>query len=644
MKSIAHAGLLGVSTHQWPQKRMPSSSLAIAAFIAVMPLAHGADPAITATSQDIVSDYSWGYQSGLKQHLGSYKNGRSVHAISRRTRANPKPARTDLGSPDFMVWVDEHTQESLAIEHPAGVFEDGENPGGNAVFTSGASATEEGRIWSVFSARAYELPFDLTRSSRLFDPNRFDIVLDNFETVDSSTAPTLSVVGETGLLVYRYLGSIRPDGAVLFQRYDLSESTPELLKREAIGRASFVQGRGDITIEQVWSRWDPRRGALAVTWHWFERFFKDGQLVKLFGSNPFIYTEDFGETWLLADGSKATLPLTYATQNSTISPYDHLAANETMGWLPRDVGFGPNGTPWMTLSVGTRSEMRFFLWNNSRWENRTLTTSLDVGDPMTTLDDGDAMACGAVRDYLVCAYSDAGTPGTLLVRVSRDEGRSWGLPVAVDNVGKAPDGSVQRINWVSFAQPADRYLDNMGRFFVGYYRAKDGIEGSNFKNNIRWVRLQIGPKADFNADQRVDDSDRTDFEAAFDQGESRTDFNDDGVVDAMDLIAFNVAWEEESVPVVPTPPSAPSNLAASALSSMQVKLTWQDNSTNETRFRILRAIGPSGTFKWRAGVPADVATFTDTGLKKGTLYRYRVRAINSVGQSAVSNTVSIRTQ
>jgi tartrate-resistant acid phosphatase type 5 len=39
----------------------------------------------------------------------------------------------------------------------------------------------------------------------------------------------------------------------------------------------------------------------------------------------------------------------------------------------------------------------------------------------------------------------------------------------------------------------------------------------------------------------------------------------------------------------PTPPAAPSNLTASALSDSQVKLTWTDNSTNESGFKIERS-------------------------------------------------------
>src|SRR2546427_13029618 len=40
----------------------------------------------------------------------------------------------------------------------------------------------------------------------------------------------------------------------------------------------------------------------------------------------------------------------------------------------------------------------------------------------------------------------------------------------------------------------------------------------------------------------------------------------------------------------PTPPAAPSNLAAAAVSSSQINLTWKDNSSNEQGFKIQRAL------------------------------------------------------
>jgi hypothetical protein len=523
-----------VRPNAFAKRRAVLPSAAVLGLLNVVPPALAADPTVTAVVQEIASDYSWGYKTGLKQHLGSYKNGRSVHAVFRRTEK-------DKGNPDFLVWFDERTGEASTIEHPVGQMVRGVvNPAGNAVFTSDAPAEEQGRVWFVCGGRAGQLPFDLARSRGLFDPRAFDVVLDDFVTERSSTTPCLSVVGETGLLVFRYRHSRASDGAVRFQRYDLSSATPVLQAEHGLGAAGFVDDRlGDVTIEQLWSRWDPRRRALAVTWQWY---FHKSPEPQRFGSNPFVYTEDLGETWLLADGSPAALPLTYATLEPKVAPYDHLRSRESSHWYPRDLGFGPKGTPWITLPVGNPSKsgashVRFFFWGSSGWESRDLTGGMEASS--------DAQACGATRDYLVCAYSEFETPGQLLVRVSRDDGRSWSAPVVVDTVGEAPEGSRQRINWVSFVQPADRYLDNTARFFVGHYKESDGKEGRNYMNSLRWVRVQVGPRADFDGDQRVDDADRAAFETALEPGDGQADFNDAGAVDESDKVAFLAAWGEE---------------------------------------------------------------------------------------------------
>jgi hypothetical protein len=332
----------------------------------------------------------------------------------------------------------------MALIDPKGFNEEGVNVGGNVVFTSGSSGASKGEMWWVTGGRAYQLPFDLSRSLKPFDPKRFEIVLDDFETVQSSTAPTLSVAGEEGLVLYRYLHSTSRNSAVLFQRYDLGSTIPDLEDEGVIGRASPAPGFGTVTIEQVWSRWDPRKGAVAATWQWRT---KSGTVAR-YGSNPFVCTEDFGRTWKLADGSVVKNPLTYATQTNTTTPYDHLSRKEDTTWYTRDVGFGVKGAPWITLPVGKAArEIRFFFWSGSRWDSRPLTVDLDSGDPV---------GCGATRDYMVCAFSERRKAGALLVRVSSDDGRTWSKPVQVDNVRNAHEGS-NRINFVSFVQPADNY-------------------------------------------------------------------------------------------------------------------------------------------------------------------------------------------
>jgi probable HAF family extracellular repeat protein len=90
------------------------------------------------------------------------------------------------------------------------------------------------------------------------------------------------------------------------------------------------------------------------------------------------------------------------------------------------------------------------------------------------------------------------------------------------------------------------------------------------------------------------------------------------------------------------PPAAPSGLAASALSNARIRLNWTDNSGNEVGFHVQRALGTSGSFVLIAQVGANITTYTDATAKAGKVYRYRVRAHNSAGASAWSNTVKVR--
>jgi hypothetical protein len=91
----------------------------------------------------------------------------------------------------------------------------------------------------------------------------------------------------------------------------------------------------------------------------------------------------------------------------------------------------------------------------------------------------------------------------------------------------------------------------------------------------------------------------------------------------------------------PQPPAAPSNLDATAVSESQIDLTWTDNSTDEDSFEIQRRT--AGSFATIATVGADVTSYSDTGLSPETTYTYRVRAVNSVGDSAWSNEASATT-
>lgn len=91
---------------------------------------------------------------------------------------------------------------------------------------------------------------------------------------------------------------------------------------------------------------------------------------------------------------------------------------------------------------------------------------------------------------------------------------------------------------------------------------------------------------------------------------------------------------------VSPPPVAPSSLGAVG-GKRKVTISWADNSSNETGFKIERSTNGT-TFTQVTTVGAGVTSYTNTGLTSGTTYYYRVRATNANGDSAYSNTASAR--
>ena len=95
----------------------------------------------------------------------------------------------------------------------------------------------------------------------------------------------------------------------------------------------------------------------------------------------------------------------------------------------------------------------------------------------------------------------------------------------------------------------------------------------------------------------------------------------------------------------PRPPQAPSNAAARATSWNHISLSWQDNSNNETGFRVERKAGK--TAPWTPIATASVKSnlfnrqsYEDRDVSPGRTYYYRVRSVSWTGTSAASNETS----
>ena len=74
-----------------------------------------------------------------------------------------------------------------------------------------------------------------------------------------------------------------------------------------------------------------------------------------------------------------------------------------------------------------------------------------------------------------------------------------------------------------------------------------------------------------------------------------------------------------------TPLSIPTSLSATAVSSSQINLTWTDNSSSESGYKIEQSPVDNLHFTEVGTVGPNVTAYNDTGLGEGTKYYYRVR-------------------
>jgi len=113
------------------------------------------------------------------------------------------------------------------------------------------------------------------------------------------------------------------------------------------------------------------------------------------------------------------------------------------------------------------------------------------------------------------------------------------------------------------------------------------------------------------------------------------------------LKAMVGAYESESIVLtVATPPFIvrPDQLVATAVSYMQIDLSWRDNSDNETGFVIERAEAIDGPYAAIYTTDANATAYSDLGgLAPANTYYYRVKAVNDDHESRHSDTVEATT-
>ena len=90
----------------------------------------------------------------------------------------------------------------------------------------------------------------------------------------------------------------------------------------------------------------------------------------------------------------------------------------------------------------------------------------------------------------------------------------------------------------------------------------------------------------------------------------------------------------------PAPPNPPVALGATVISTSRVDLSWTDAATNETGYRIRRAVNGGG-FSQIATLAANSTSFSDTTVLAGNSYDYQVIAYNNDGDGTASVSVTV---
>jgi len=110
---------------------------------------------------------------------------------------------------------------------------------------------------------------------------------------------------------------------------------------------------------------------------------------------------------------------------------------------------------------------------------------------------------------------------------------------------------------------------------------------------------------------------------------------------AADLSAFGFLGFAIVDGSTPATPNAPTNLTATATSATVIRLNWNDNSNNETEFRIEQKVGAN--FTDIGSALANATQVNVTNLSAGQTVTFRVRARNGTANSTYSNEATATT-
>lgn len=303
---------------------------------------------------------------------------------------------------------------------------------------------------------------------------------------------------------------------------------------------------------------------------------------------------------------------------SVLSPFSEVVCGIIQDTPPTDPPAAPSG-----LSATTIDDQRIDLaWSDNSDDETSFSieralgqggafSEIDVtGSNVTTYSDT-ALTANTEYCYRVRASNavgDSGYTAEVCATTDNEPPPTAPLGAPTDLTATSPDDSTVDLTWTDNATEENGF---------DVQRSTTGINGT-------YVSLAIIRSA--NATSYTDNTvvAQTEYCYQVRAGRGRNDFGDPSAATCI---------TPGDLP--PTdPPAAPSGLIATTFDHQRIDLDWTDNADNEDGFEVERAEGTAGTFALIDTLGANVTSYSSTTLTASTEYCYRVRAFNSIGESA----------
>jgi titin len=272
----------------------------------------------------------------------------------------------------------------------------------------------------------------------------------------------------------------------------------------------------------------------------------------------------------------------------------------------------PAQPTWLTVAYPTTTKLELYWLDQSSNESGFhIYRSTDGGQNYTLIGDAQAnsqfyadtnLTPGTKYTYKVTAFNEGGENGTWI-----DSGTTLQVVVAPGAPGSITFANITTsaltLNWTDSAANESGYR---------VYRSSDG----------------------------------TNFSKIADLSANATSFADSGLSNDTTyyykIAAWNTGGETVAGPVsqktLLAAPTAPGQLTVSSPTANSLQLSWADNSSSESGYKVYRS-ADGWNYTLIGTVAANVTSFSDTGLSANTSYSYKIAAWNGGGEAA-SNAAS----